>query len=327
MFFKKLLMFLTTMMTIVSSSSSSSDIIKGISWFGFETENRNLMCLWKNDLDWNLAKLQELGFNSIRLPFSYQYIQEDVWWEMDKFFEKVQNYNLSVVLDYHRLENTHQSAKPYTNEISFDQFLYSWKVILERYKDNPNLIAVDIFNEYQSDNYIEWNNLARQIVSYIETNFPERFTYYVGGVSWGGDLHFVNLEDLSYSDRIRYSIHKYFFSDTEPLEERWDYSFGEHKLVVNVGEWGYVSSHPNEVAWAKRFVNWLESKNIRNTYFFTYSYNSQDTGGILWADCTTVDTDKMDLLHAFWRNDSIPIIEELNKYTATHLRRRLAHHK
>lgn len=319
MFLKRMLMLLTMMI-----SSSRSDIIKGISWFGFETENRNLMCLWKNDLDWNLAKLQELGFNSIRLPFSYQFIQEDIWWNMDKFFDRVQHYNLSVVLDYHRLENTHQSAKPYTNEISFDMFLDTWKTIINRYKDNPNLIAVDIFNEYQSDNYMEWNNLARQIVSYIETEFPERFTYYVGGVSWGGDLHFVNLEDLAYADRIRYSIHKYFFSDNEPLEQNWDYSFGEHKLVVNVGEWGYVSSIPDQVSWAKRFVNWLESKKIRDTYFFTYSFNSEDTAGILLADCTNVDDDKMILLNKFWNNESIPMIEDDNKkYTSMYLRRNL----
>lgn len=294
----------------------AGDIIKGITWYGFETENSNVMCLWKNDIDWNLRKMQELGFNSIRLPFSYQYIQTGVWWEMDKFFEKLKNYNLSVVLDFHRIENTHQSAKPYTNQVSFDMFLEAWRIILDRYQHNPKLIAVDIFNEYQSDNYMEWNNLARQIVNYIESKFPNRFNYYIGGVSWGGDLHFVDLEDLPYSERIFYTIHKYFFSDTEPFEKRWEYSFGEHKLVVNVGEWGFLSNEPLEVAWAKRFINWLLSKNIRNTYFFTWSYNSQDTGGILMTDCTTVDNEKMTLLHHFWNNETVPLIEDDNqKYT------------
>lgn len=304
--------------------ATAQTIIKGITWFGFETENRAPMCLWSNDMDWNLRKMEELGFNSIRLPFSYQFIQENVWWEMDKFFGKVQNYNLSVVLDFHRLENTHQSAKPYTNEISFDMFLDAWRVILQRYQNNSRLVAVDIFNEYQSDNYMEWNNLARQIVNYIESKFPKRFIYYIGGVSWGGDLHFVDLEDLPYSKRIFYTIHKYFFSDTEPFEERWDYSFGEHKLIVSVGEWGYMSNQPNEVAWARRFVNWLLSKRIRNSYFFTWSYNSGDTGGILLGDCTHVDQDKMKLLHSFWDNRTIPLIENSNtKYSKTHLRKKL----
>jgi hypothetical protein len=164
---------------------------------------------------------------------------------------------------------------------------------------------------------MEWNNLARQIVNYIESKFPDRFVYYIGGVSWGGDLHFVDLEDLPYSDRIRYTIHKYYFSDSEPYEEKWDYSFGEHKLVVNVGEFGYLSDKPNEVSWAKRFMNWLLSKHIRNTYFFTWSYNSQDTGGILLTDCTTVDEDKMGLLRNFWSNKTIPVIEnDKDKFTA-----------
>mgnify|MGYP003313393762 CR=1 FL=1 len=136
-------------------------------------------------------------------------------------------------------------------------------------------------HEYQSGNYVEWNNLARQIISFIETNFPERFQYFIGGTNWGGNLHNMDLSDLPYYSRIRYSIHKYWFSDSEPYDEKWDYSFGDHKPVINVGEWGYMSEVKSETEWAERFVEYLRENDLRDTFFWTYSHNSGDTGGIL----------------------------------------------
>ena len=34
-------------------------LIKGINWFGFETEYKNLMCTWTNDIEWNINKIKE----------------------------------------------------------------------------------------------------------------------------------------------------------------------------------------------------------------------------------------------------------------------------
>ena len=99
------------------------DIIRGINWFGFETEYENLMCTWVHDIDWHLAKMKEIGFNYIRLPFSLEFIQKNDWTNMDLFFEKAQEHNISVALDFHRLHNSFQSSKPYDEDYSFDQFL------------------------------------------------------------------------------------------------------------------------------------------------------------------------------------------------------------
>lgn len=294
----------------VLQKEEEESIIKGINWFGFETEYKNLMCTWTHDIEWHLNTIKKIGFNYIRLPFSLEYVQEGNWSQMDIFFEKTKELGLDVVLDFHRLHSTHQSTKPYDNEYSFDDFLYGWKTILNRYQKYENLKAVDIFNEYQSGNYVEWNNLARQIVSFIETNFPDRFEFFVGGTNWGGNIHNMDLSDLPYYNRIRYSIHKYWFSDSEPYDEKWDYSFGDHKPVINVGEWGYKSDEENEVLWAEKFVEYLRRNDLRDTFFWTYSYNSGDTGGILLEasksrsgqDCTDVDYKKMLLLHHLWDN-------------------------
>ncbi len=276
-------------------------IIKGLNWFGFETQYFNLMCTWAHDIEWHIEKIDELGFNYIRLPFSVEFTQKGEWKDMDEFFEKIQYYNIDVALDCHRLHSTHQSAKPYDNYVSFDDFLESWRTILSRYVDVPNLKAVDIFNEYQSDNYVEWNSIARQTLEYLEYHFPGRFKYFVGGTNWGGSLHYVNLEDLFFKNRISYTVHKYWFSDSDPYEDKWDYSFADLDLpVVNIGEWGYKSESLQETSWAEKFVDFLKEKSLTDTFFWTYSFNSIDTGGILLYDCTSVDEDKMALLHKLW---------------------------
>lgn len=277
-----------------------SAIIRGLSTFGMETEYMDFMCSWAHPIDWHVSKIKELGFTHLRVPFSYDYVTSSDWHSLDTLFDAAYNEDLNVTLDFHRLEKTHQSAKPYNSRVSFDMFLDAWWTILDRYRDYPNLEALDIFNEYQSDNYEEWNNLARQIVSFIEAFYPDRYKYYVGGTQWGGNLQFVDLSDMGCSDRIYYTIHKYHFSDTEPLEEAWNVSFGSQKWIVNVGEWGFMSDHPDQVDWANRFVDWLLSVNIRDSYFWCYSWNSGDTGGLLKEDCTTIDEVKMDLLRRYW---------------------------
>lgn len=281
-----------------------SGLIRGLSFFGCETEYMNFMCTWQHPIDWHVAKIKELNFTHIRVPFSYDFVIRQNWQPLDEFFDSVERHNLKVALDFHRLDKTHQSAKPYDDRVTFDMFLSAWKMVLTRYNGRSGLEAVDIFNEYQSDNYVEWNNLARQIVSTIENEFPGRFIYYVQGTQWGGNLQFVNLTDMLCSHRIQYSIHKYWFSDKEPLEEKWDISFGPYKPIVNVGEWGFMSNQPEQVKWANRFIDWLITKNISDSYFWTWSWNSGDTGGILLEDCTTVDQNKMSLLRRFWNASS-----------------------
>lgn len=309
-FKKVLLIFLSSVSLITSNNlrfnqeknfAKSKLIIKGINWFGFETEYKNLMCTWKHDIEWNLKRMKEFGFNYIRLPFSMEFVRDANWEQMDIFFEKSKELGFDVVLDAHRITSYRQSEKPYDNNFRFDDFLNGWKTILDRYKDYDNLKAVDIFNEYQSGDYVEWNYLAKQIVNFIENNFPERFDFFIGGTNWGGNIHNMDLSDLPFQNRIYYSIHKYWFSDSPPYEEKWNYSFGDKELK-NVGEWGYMSEVQSETEWAENFVKYLKKNNVKDTFFWTWTDNSYDTKGCLKEDCETIDYKKMLLLHHLWED-------------------------
>ena len=276
--------------------------IHGSNWWGFETGTNALFCDHPNNYDWHFSKMTELGFNAIRLPFCGDYLRTDMK-GMDDFFATALNYNLTVILDYHRLNCQTQSAKPYDDTHSFQSFLDNWVFILNRYKDNPRLVGADIFNEFQSTDVAEWNSLATQAVNHIEQNFPNRFYYFVGCHSWGSCCQGVDIPVPFEDTRVYYTIHAYTWTHKEPMEEVWDACFGDIKHKIVVGEFGYMTSKPEQLAWFNRFIAYLKSRGRRDSIFWSWNSGSSDTSGVLNDDCSSINYDVMNLLWGYWYSD------------------------
>lgn len=284
-----------------------SQMIKGINYYGLETPSKDFVCGWQHRPSYYLEKLDDLGFNSIRLPFSLEYVRSGDFGKMDEFFDALAKHsNMTVTLDMHRVFSSHQGPTPTENWITMDMFLEGWRTIINRYQDRSQLIGIDVFNEYQGTDSNYWNGVLRTIVTDIETNFPNRFQFFVGGTRWGGDIHDINLENLPFHDRIHYTIHKYIFSSSGfNRENDWDYSFGNFKDIegkVSVGEWGFKSDRMDEVAWAKEFVGYLKKHNIRDSYFWTIAH-SGDTGGLWFDNCEDIDMVKYNIIKSLWEDD------------------------
>lgn len=283
---------------------AQATMTKGINFYGLETPSLDFVCGWQHRPSYYLEKLDELGFNSIRLPFSLEYVRKGNYQKMDEFFDSIHKYpHMNVTLDMHRVFSSHQGPTPTESWVTMDIFLNGWKEIIARYQHNPQLTGIDIFNEYQGTDSNYWNGVSRTIVTDIEEHFPNRFKYFVGGTRWGGDIHEMNLESLPFSDRIHYTIHKYIFSGSGYNREKdWDWSFGPFKNQtgkISVGEWGFKSERPEEVAWAREFVAYLKKHNIRDNYFWTIAH-SGDTGG-LWKDnCEDIDMAKYEIIQSLW---------------------------
>lgn len=89
------------------------------------------------------------------------------------------------------------------------------------------------------------------------------------------------------------------------LAANWDTLFGQfyqtHPVVV--GEWGGKygpgTGGQQDITWQNTFVDYLISKGIRNSFYWCYTPNSGDTGGIL-DDNLKVREDKMALLRKLW---------------------------
>jgi aryl-phospho-beta-D-glucosidase BglC (GH1 family) len=89
------------------------------------------------------------------------------------------------------------------------------------------------------------------------------------------------------------------------LAADWEQLFGQFEPLLTVvpGEWGgrygHGGSGQKDVAWQNAFVDYLLSKGIRNSFYWCYTPNSGDTGGIL-DDSLAVQEDKMTLLRRLW---------------------------
>jgi len=275
--------------------------IQGINFYGLETPSKDLVCSWKHPPEYYLEKMSEMGFNTVRLPFSMEWVHEGDFSKMDSFFESSQQHSFQIVLDAHRNWASHQGPNP-MEDMDLSEFIHRWTVILDRYQNQSSLLGVDVFNENQGEDSQAWNGILIQIIQSLENRYPGRFVYYAGGTHWGGDLHDINLSVFPFQDRIKYTIHKYIFTSHEQFETDWDWSFGpfaNQPGKVVVGEWGFKQEEPEEVRWTERFIRYLKQHGIQDTFFWTVAV-SMDTNGLWQDDCETVNEDKLKLIQTLW---------------------------
>lgn len=136
-------------------------------------------------------------------------------------------------------------------------------------------------------------------------------------MNWGEDFQPQAYQPLDIpNDKLVLSPHTYgpdvyvkasFGAANFPanLAEHWDSLFGQfaQKHPVVVGEWGGKygggTSGQKDAIWQDAFVEYLISKGMRSSFYWCYTPNSGDTGGIL-DDQLKVRPEKMALLRKLW---------------------------
>lgn len=291
--------------TLILSFFQVNSYTKCISIYGLETEARNFVCSWAKPVEYYVDKLNQVGFNTLRIPFSMQYIEENNFNHLDHVVNIATQYNISVVLDMHRIFDDHQDATPFDHGVTKERFINAWLNILGRYYYKPVVKSCNVYNEYQGTDIQFLTQYSKEVLLAMEKQYPNRYTYYLTGYAWGGSLDGFSVEDLYFSDRINYSIHQYWFSvpqganpDTYDYETNWKKAFGNNTNQLVIGEWGFKNEE-RDMKWAKRFIAYLKKNDIRNTCFWTISL-STDTDGLWKDDCLTFDYEKFSLLQTLW---------------------------
>jgi endoglucanase len=139
----------------------------GVNWYGFETPAMVVGGLDHQTIDDICARIVELGFNMIRLPFSLEMARsEDRVTEhldqepvlrgfrpleiMDRVIVAAGRHGLKVVLDSHRSDagwSLQSNGLWYTPEYTESVWIETWVRLVERYRDMPTVIGCDLRNE------------------------------------------------------------------------------------------------------------------------------------------------------------------------------------
>ncbi len=147
--------------------------IAGINWYGFETPDEIAHGLWAQDYHSVINDIKNLGYNTIRIPFSNQMVEDPIVPQNLSFssnsgpintdleglnalqdLQKIVTYagqeGLKVILDDHRSE-AGESAEAnglwYTSTYTSQDWVNDWVTLAKMFAGNPTVIGFDLRNE------------------------------------------------------------------------------------------------------------------------------------------------------------------------------------
>jgi endoglucanase len=326
-------------------------LLRGINWFGMETEAHAPHGLWKRDYQEMLSQMKALGYNVIRFPYSVEALRspnvstidytigsnaeldgKTPLEVMDLIIQAAEKQGLLILLDSHRLSDKQIPPLWYGDGFTEADWINTWKMLAQRYKNQTNVIGADLKNEPHgkaswgtSNLATDWRLAAERAGNAILGINPN-WLIVVEGVAdhvpgqklkhhWqGGNLEGVRRYPvrLSRPNKLVYSPHEYgpgvykmphFAEKGFPgnMRSRWDtgfYYIARKKIApIFIGEFGgrNVDTKSPEGIWQNQLVKFIAEKNLSYTYW-SWNPNSSDTGGVLLDDWQTVDVPKQILL-------------------------------
>ena len=240
---------LTTRGSDIVDRTGRSLLLRGVNWFGFETQDHVVHGLWKRNYKELIAQVKDLGYNFIRLPYSvHMVLRNDARVNsvdmnlnpdlkdkkplevMDAIIQEAGRQGIMILLDSHRLNDQTIPALWYGDGFTEQDWITAWTNLATRYKNQPNVIGADLKNEPHGiatwgtgDRKTDWRLAAERAGNAILSVNPN-WLIVVEGIEngmlpkqvlkahWmGGNLENVKSAPvrLNRSARVVYSPHEY----------------------------------------------------------------------------------------------------------------------
>ncbi|GAC1467210.1 MAG: hypothetical protein PVSMB7_13540 [Chloroflexota bacterium] len=141
--------------------------IAAVNWSGMQNRYFVPAGLDKQALDTILARIAGFGFNTIRLPFSNQMVEQNPVVDrhveanpdlqglraldiLDRIVEGARRHGLRIILEDHRSDvgtDPQGNGLWYTTKYPESAWIRDWQQLAARYKGNPTVVGVDLRNE------------------------------------------------------------------------------------------------------------------------------------------------------------------------------------
>ena len=271
---------LSTKGSRIVDSTGRPVLLRGVNWFGIESELHAPHGLWKRDYKEMLAQIKSLGYNVIRLPYGVQSLRasnvsgidfsigsnqelqgKSPLEVMDAIVQEAGRQGLLILLDSHHLNDQRIPELWYGDGFTEADWIDTWKMLATRYRNQANIIGADLKNEPHgkaswgtNDSATDWRLAAERcgnaiqainpnwliVVEGVENNVPDQKLK----IHWMG----ANLEGvarfpvrLSRPNKLVYSPHEY---GPGVFDQPW---FSERNFPNNLASrwetaWNYIAT-------------------------------------------------------------------------------------
>lgn len=300
-----------------------------------EEKTQELIKIYEDNFitDSDIAQIEKLGFNCVRVPFWYRnFMTEEGNWltddpnenpgfqRLDWLIEQCRVHNIYVILDMHGAPGgqsmNHSTGKAgrntlYTDNADMETAKRLWAGIAERYRDEDIVAAYDLLNEPQnnsgyegenawqaeSDEAVEKTNAAYDALYNAVRSVDKNHIISFEGI-WSADV-LPNPQENGYINMM-YQMHLY---DTKKSKIR-----SRVKEMTKMREkWGVallVGEYNN--GGEEAYANGLYKENAISTTKWTYkTFNAGEQWGIFNKDTERIDinTAPYDDIKAFLENE------------------------
>lgn len=289
--------------------------IAGVNWFGFETGNYVVHGLWARNYKDMMDQMKQLGFNTIRMPFSNAIfnpanVPNSINFALNpdlqglsslQILDKIVAYagqiGLRIILDHHSaLPDNHANEPlwyiPGDANNSEQVWINNWVALAQRYAGNPTVIGADLQNEphgqatWGDGNLAtDWRLAAQRAGNAILAANPN-WLIFVEGIEnyngqstwWGGNLMGAGQYPvvLNVPNRVVYSPHDY---PASVYNQRWfsapDYP--NNLPAVWNQYWGYLYRQDIAPVWVGEFGSKLQTTSDQQWYQQITSYLGNTT--------------------------------------------------
>ncbi|WPF87976.1 cellulase family glycosylhydrolase [Cyanobacterium aponinum AL20118] len=290
--------------------------ISGVNWFGLETSNFTPHGLWARNYRDMMDQMRDLGYNTIRLPFSNQLfdsgsVPNSINYSlnpdlqglnglqiMDKVVDYAGQIGLKIILDRHRPSAESQSSLWYTNQYSEARWISDWQMLAQRYSGNNTIIGADLHNEphgsatWGSGNIAtDWRLAAERAGNGI-LSVNSDWLIFVEGIEnyngenywWGGNL--MGAKDfpvrLNVANRLVYAPHDY---PASVYPQSWFNSADYPQNLPDLWDrhWGYLHQENIAPVLLGEFGTKLETRSDRLWLEELINYLGEGSNGINWT--------------------------------------------